>query len=447
MSNDTISLALETVRTLAVVKQGLDRRPETADPLRSLAPSPLRFARSVGMQGQSATGCRANRQTLLEAIRRIGLLQLDTINVVARSHYLVMLSRVGLYDPVDLDALLYPDRQLFEQWAHAACLIPIEHYPYLAPVIAARRGTPLYDSWSHRRLGDDPQATLDSVLADIRDRGPRASSDFEDPRANRGTWWDWKPAKVALEVLFDWGFIAVDRRVNFQRYYDLAERVLPPEALQPLAGLSLDDWRAWATLRSVAHLGVATAGQASDYYRQKKPVVRSTLQVLLEQGTLLPVKVEGWKETAYLDPADLPLLKDIEAGGYQPELTTFLTPFDNLIWDRQRVLDLFGFDYHIEMYTPAASRRYGYYVMPILHRGRLVGRLDPKADRASKTLLVRAVYLEPGVALTDELVTGVAAALCEFATFHGSERIVVERAEPEVLLPGLLAAVRVQVGH
>jgi len=402
LPDNPIDVSLETARILAVMKQGLSRRP------------PL-----------------AGRQTLLDTIHRIGLLQLDTINVVARSHYLVMLSRVGLYDCADLDALLCPDRQLFEQWAHAACLIPIEHYAYFRPVIDARRGTSLYGGWAEQQLGDDPQAVLDAVLADIRESGARASSDFEDPRAARGTWWDWKPAKAALEILFDRGYLAVSRRVNFQRTYDLAERVLPAELLA--SELTLDDWRRWAALQSVTHLGVATAGQASDYYRQRKAAARAAIESLVAEGALLPATVEGWKEPAYLAPADVPLLQEIVAGRHTPELTTFLSPFDNLIWDRRRTLELFGFDYRVEMYTPAAARRYGYYVMPVLHHGRLVGRLDPKADRAAGTLVARALFLEPGERVSEELTSGIAAALREFAAFHGCGTITVERSEPDEL--------------
>jgi uncharacterized protein YcaQ len=399
---DTLrQISLDAARTLAVVKQGLDHRPQ-----------------------------KASKRTLQGIIRRIGLLQLDSISVVARSHYLVMLSRAGLYDTADLDALLYPDRRLFEQWAHAACLIPVEDYAYFVPTIRARRERPLHASRIHR-LGQDPQGTLDMVLATVRERGPLASRDFEDPRSTRGTWWDWKPAKAALEILFSRGFLMADRREGFQRYYDLAERVLPASADPPR--LTMDDWARWATLRSVSCLGIATAAQASDYYRQSIPVARATAETLAGEKAVVPVQVEGWKDIAYLDPADLPLLEEIKAGKHQPKLTTFLSPFDNLIWNRQRVRDLFGFDYRTEMYTPAAERQYGYYVLPILHNGRLVGRLDPKADRKNKKLVIRAIYLEPDQSLTGELVAGIAGALREFMTFHGSKDLVVERSVPDGL--------------
>jgi uncharacterized protein YcaQ len=351
----------------------------------------------------------------------------------------VMLSRVGLYDPADLHALLYPEGHLFEQWAHAACLIPVEHYAYFAPTIQARRERPLH-TWVQQRLGDDPEGTLDSVLAEVRERGPLSSRDFKDPRHQRGTWWDWKPAKTALEVLFSWGTLMTEKRVNFQRYYDLAERVLPGSADPPVR--TLDDFRRWATLRSVACLGIATAVQVSDYYRQGKPDTRAMLDALVAEGRLVTADVEGWEDAAYLSPSDLPLLEELEAGTRRPTLTTFLAPFDNLIWDRQRVRDLFHFDYRAEMYQPVDKRQYGYYVLPILHQGHLVGRLDPKADRKGRALVIRAIYLEPGYAPTDDLVSGIAGALREFMAFHASERLAIERSEPAALGPMLLERVK-----
>jgi uncharacterized protein YcaQ len=398
----SITLSLETARTLAVIKQELHRRPPAAD-----------------------------KQTLFDTIRRIGLLQLDTVNVIARSHYLVMLSRVGLYDRADLDALLYPDRKLFEQWAHAACLIPVEDYDYFAPLILARRGRPHRWYGNMEVLGEDPQAIMDGVLAEIKERGALASKDFHDPRDGRGTWWDWKPAKHALNILYDRGYLMVDRRVNFQIYYDLAERVLPGSA-EP-STKTVDDFPAWAARRSVGYFGVATARQASDYYRLSMAETRTALEELANEDRIVPVAVENWQDTAYVLPEDLPLIEGITQGRHQPELTTFLSPFDNLTWYRDRLADLFDFDYRIELYTPKAKRKYGYYVLPILHNGRFVGRLDPKADRKNKTFLVHTIYLEPGVEMTDDLLAGIANSLHEFMIFHNCQTVTIGHSEPEEL--------------
>lgn len=393
------SLSSETARNLAIVKQGLHQRP--------LAP---------------------DKQALLKSVRQIGLLQLDTVNVVARSHYLVMLSRVGLYNPADLDALLYPDRRLFEQLGHVLCLIPVEDYPYFAPLILARRKR--QHGWL-KRLGDNPQTVLDDVFSQVKAYGPLASKDFKDSRDGQGTWWDWKPAKVALAILFHQGYLMVDRRVNFQIYYDLAERVLPA-SIEPLEK-TVDDWKRWATLRSVACLGVATAGQISNYYRQKISVTRAMLATLEAEGAVVPVEVKGWKEKAYLAPTDLPLLEEIRQGAHQPTLTTLLSPFDNLTWNRRRLFALFGFDYRIEMYTPRPQRKYGYYVLPILHKGRFVGRLDPKLDRKNKTLIIQTIYLEPGEELTEDLLIGIINTLREFMAFHGSNNLIIKHSEPKAL--------------
>jgi uncharacterized protein YcaQ len=364
-------------------------------------------------------------------------LQLDTVNVIARSHYLVMLSRVGLYDRADLDVLLHPDRKLFEQWAHAACLIPTEDYDYFAPLILARRDRPHRWYGNLEMLGEDPQTVLDTVLAEITERGALSSKDFHDPRDGRGTWWDWKPAKHALNILYDRGYLMVDRRVNFQIYYDLAERVLPTSAALPTK--NHDDFCRWATLNSVGYLGVATASQVSDYYRQKIPATRAMLETLEAEEAIVPVEVEGWPEKAYLTPADVSLVDEITQGKHQPTLTTFLSPFDNLTWNRERLAELFGFDYRIELYTPKSQRKYGYYVLPILHKGRFIGRLDPKSNRKTKTLIVHAIYLEPDVEVTDELVTGIADALREFMAFHRSKKLTLGRSEPEALREAVLA--------
>ena len=395
------TLSLQTAQTLAVIKQGLHQRPSKTD-----------------------------RATMLQTIRQIGLLQLDSVSVVARSHYLVMLSRLGLYDVAELDALLYPDRRLFEQWAHAACLIPTEDYSYFAPGILARRGKTW--PWERpERFGGDPQGVMDMVLQEIRERGPLTSKDFADPRPKRGSWWDHKPAKHALDYLYSRGYLMIDRRVNFQIHYDLAERVLPASAEAPTKTEA--DFNRWATRRSIRCLGVATARQISDYYRQKISKVRTMLETLTTEEAVIPVSVEGWKAPAYLDPADLSLIATIEQGKQQPTLTTFLSPFDNLTWNRDRLSDLFSFNYKIELYTPVAKRKYGYYVLPILHRGRFVGRLDPKVDRKTGTLIIHAIYLEPSVSITENLIDGIVSAIQEFMAFHACPHLTLTRSEPAEL--------------
>ena len=231
----------------------------------------------------------------------------------------------------------------------------------------------------------------------------------------------------------------IDRRVNFQRYYDLAERVLLNDPNRQTK--TIEDWKRWATLCSLLYLGVATIEQISDYYRQQKVDVYSTIKELLTEGAVIPTEVEGWKEQAYLNSADRIIVEAIEAGLYRSELTVFLAPFDNLIWDRRRVHDLFGFDYHVEFYTPLAKkeRQYGYYVLPILYHGRLVGRLDPKVDRMSKTLIIHSILIADSQSLTECLLVGICGAFREFMTFHGCHSLVIERTSPEKLKTELLS--------
>lgn len=401
-----MKLSLKTAQQLAVIKQALHQRPDSAD-----------------------------KATLLDVMRKIRLLQMDTVSVVARSHYLVMLSRLGPYKPDDLDALLYPDRLVFEQWAHAMCRIPVEDYEYFAPIIKARQKNPL-NHWRLPKLGDNPQEVLDWVLDEIRKNGPMASKNFKDTGDGPRGWWDWKPAKVALDILSTNGVLMVNHRNNFQMYYDLAERVLPASTESPTKTKA--DYQRWAVLRSIGCLGIATAKQACDYYRQKKTTVQLLIDALEKEGTVIPVEVEGWQDPAYILPEDLSLLDEIEAGQHQPQITTFLSPFDNLTWNRDRLSELFGFEYTIEMYLPQVKRKFGYYVLPILHNGRFVGRLDPKADRKTNTFLIRKIALESGEKMTDELVTGISGALREFMEFHGSEQLTIEQAEPESLRTAIL---------
>ncbi len=407
-SDSRRSISLETARLMAVVKQGLHQRPAAA-----------------------------GKRELLEIVHRIGLLQLDTIHVVARSHYLVMLSRAGLYDRSDLDSLLYPDRTLFEQWAHAACLIPSRDYPQFAPLFSELRSRSIKVNPQYFN-GDDPQQMMASVMAEIERRGPLSSLDFESTSDQAGSWWNWKPAKEALVLMYRHGHLMVDRREKFRIFYDLAERVLPGST-QPTE-LTLADYFRWAAAQGLARLGAATEKMIADYYRLSLRSARAGIDELLAQGEIVPVRVADWAAPTYLLAADLPLLESVEAGEFSPMLTTFLTPFDNLIWDRFRTRDLFDFEYKIEVYTPAAKRKYGYYVMPILHNGRLVGRIDPKADRQNGCMIIRAIYLEPGESVSSDLVQGIAGALREFAAFHGGLELRIEQSTPAALAKALRAA-------
>ena len=356
----------------------------------------------------------------------LGALQLDSVSIVARPQDVVPFSRTGAYDVPAMYRAVYDERRGFEYWGHEASWLPMAEYRYYLPRMRRYRE----GNWWQRRM-DEFGAVAAEVLERIRRDGPVASSDFEDTRSERrgglhtmglgGNWWDRKPAKRALEILFATGELMCARRTaGFARVYDLPERVLPP-------GLDTTDPGEPAAvrhllLRGIAAFGVATAREAARAFRlhdQESKVWRPALADLLAGGEVVQVQVEGWKDPALAVPAALegPLR-------LPTHLPTFLSPFDNLLWERDRVERLFSFYYRIEIYTPAHKRQYGYYVLPLLVRGRLVGRADLKLDRRTKTLRVPALYLE-GAAPEDA-----ATALRALASHLGADTIALDRCDP-----------------
>jgi uncharacterized protein YcaQ len=371
----------------------------------------------------------ARKRDVLAAIRRMGVLQIDTIHVVARSPYLVLWSRLGDYDPAWLDELL-AEGALFEYWSHAMCFLPVEDYPlYRRAMLGGGRGWKGVDEWLRQR----PELVR-QVLGRVRREGPLRSADFETTQPITGGFWRRKEEKTALECLLITGELMIARRENFQRLYDLRSRVLPAwkdgrrAANIPSREAVLLEF----TLRAVQALGVAHAAWVPDYYRLPKTGNLARLEALAAAGRLQRIAIDGLPGPAYRHPAAPP--------ARQPTLTTVLSPFDPLIWDRQRLKDLFGFDYTFEVYLPPAKRRFGYFTLPILHRGAVVGRLDPKAHRAVRQFEIKALALEPSVEPTDQLVADLAAALRRLAAWHGTPELIIRRSEPPSLAGRLLAA-------
>jgi hypothetical protein len=366
----------------------------------------------------------ATKDDLLAAIGRMGALQIDTIHVVARSPYLVLWSRLGAFEQRWLTELL-AERQLFEYWSHEACFLPAEDYPLYRRLMldGLARQWRFVDRWSAEHA--EQRAAM---LAHIREHGPVRSSDFERTDGQPGGWWNWKLEKMTLEMLYTTGELMIAGRHNFQRIYDLRERVLPEweDALTP----SLDEVRRELALKAVRALGIAKAAWLGDYFRTDKKATVAAARALLAEGRLVVVDVEGWDEPALVHPENLALAEQAAAGALEPTHTTLLSPFDPLVWDRRRALELFGFEYRIECYTPAPKRRYGYFTLPILHRGELIGRLDPKAHRAQGLFEVKALYLEPGVPPTEALAEAVGAALQAFAAWHATPTVVVRQCDP-----------------
>jgi uncharacterized protein len=370
---------------------------------------------------------KATKREVLGAVRRMGALQIDTIHVVARSPYLVLWSRLGDYDPRWLDELL-AEGKLFEYWSHEACFLPVEDYPlYRHRMLDAES-----QGWHYsRRWVESHRAEVERLLAFIRERGAVRSADFARTDGKAGGWWEWKTEKRALEMLLTAGELMIARRQNFQRVYDLRERVLPSwhdDRLPPF-----EDARRELALKAVRALGVTTARWVADYFRTGKRETLETVSALAREGALLTARVEGWDEPALYHPENRKLVGDAASGRLKPELTTLLSPFDPLVWDRARARAAFGFDYRLECYTPAPKRRYGYFTLPVLRRGALVGRLDAKAHRKEGVFEVKSVHLEPGVVAGEGLVGDVSAAIRECADWHRTPEVVVRRSEPKTL--------------
>jgi uncharacterized protein len=326
------------------------------------------------------------------SIDRLGLLQIDSVNVLTRAHYLPLFSRLGNYDRSLLDRIAWGrkgQRRLFEFWAHEASLLPLATQPLLRWRMQRAAANAGDGKGKLHRFRKEKKAFIDEVKREIADRGPLAASELSNGGPGRGAWWGWSDGKLAVEWLFFAGEVTTaTRRGTFERVYDLTERVLPAAVYALPTPTEAEAQRELLRLSARA-LGVATEFDLRDYFRLGVADTKARLAELVEAGDLLPVTVEGWDRPAYLDPeARMP--RRIEA-------RALLAPFDPLIWERDRTHRIFDFFYRIEIYTPLNKRNYGYYVLPFLLDERLVGRVDLKADRAGSRLLAHAIHVEPGI--------------------------------------------------
>lgn len=380
------TLSLPAARRIALAAQGLAR------PRRAVPATPGR---------------------LLALIDRLNLHQIDSVNVLARAHYLPAFSRLGSYPTETLDRLAWGGkRRLFEYWAHEASLLPFDLQPLLRWRMArAERGQGMWRSIA--AFARDRRAEVEDVMKRVREEGALAASDFERGRA--GGWWGWSDAKRCLEYLFWSGRLTTaTRRASFERVYDLPERVLPAEIVAAPTPSEADAHRALLE-RSARALGIATATDLRDYFRLSPADAKPRIAELAEAGILIPVQVRGWRDTAYLHrDARLPRRAEGQA---------LLSPFDPMVWERSRTERLFGMRYRIEIYTPAHKRVHGYYVLPFLLRDRLAARVDLKADRKAKVLRVEAAHLEPEA--PDDTAERLAEELRLMAEWLGLEKIAV----------------------
>lgn len=356
---------------------------------------------------------------LHRVMERIGVLQIDSVNVFARSHYMPMFSRLGAYDPALLDRLfLSRTTHYVEYLAHEAAFMPVSDWALWRFRM---------DEW--RRRSEDPSKwmhahsrTLDWVRAELRDRGPLRPADLRDdaPR-ERGSWWDWDEAKLALEHLWRCGEVAIAGRVGFERRYGLAEQIVPATVLSQRIGRA--DAIRELVRRAARSYGVATASDLNDYYRLRDLAqVRSAVDDLVDSGELEPVTVRGWDRGG----RPVPAWRHVSAVlPRRIDRAALLTPFDPVVWFRDRALRVFDLDYRIEIYVPAEKRRYGYYSLPVLVGDRIVARVDLKADRAASILRVQSAWWEPQ-SRTDDA-ERIAEELARAAAWQGLENISVSR--------------------
>jgi uncharacterized protein YcaQ len=376
-----------------------------------------------------------NRRHLRRVLGRTNLLQIDSVNVFERAHYLPAFSRLGAYATATLDDMAYrpgvAGRELFEYWGHEASLLPVALHPLLRWRMERARN--LEEGWGGplRVMRDRPEFVAE-VLQMVRELGPVGAGELREGERRRGTWWSWDDTKIALEFLFWSGQVTTAARRSFERLYDVPERVLPAEVLNAPTPTREDAQRELIRLAARAH-GVATERDLRDYFRLGVADARAAVASLVASAELLPVQVEGWTQPAYLFP-----------GALVPRRvprSALLSPFDPLVWERARTQRLFGFTYRIEIYVPAAKRVHGYYVLPFLHHERLAARVDLKSERKARVLRVLASWLEPG-GDTGDVADALALALRAAAAWQGLEEVVVEpRGDLAIALRSALVAV------
>ena len=396
----------------------------------------LKQARRLMIGAQLLAGPAPKRPTkkkMLETMRHLGAVQIDSISVVERSHHLVLWSRLGNHPTEWLHQLLADDREIFEYWAHACAYAPVDLYgPFRRNMLAhARMRTKRARAWI-----EENQDVLDHVVQFVTEHGAVSTRSFDPPEgAEKPEAWAWygnKPTNLALDILWTNGTLMVDRREGFQRFYDLTERVHPgwdDEKHLP------DDQDALDLLarRVLRALGIVTAKWLPDYFRSSsaaglitRNISQSMLDRLVDQGHAVRATVRGLDDDAIVSA-------ELLERRIRPSRTTLLSPFDSLIWDRRRTMELFDFPIKLEAYTPRDKRRYGYFSLPILYRDALVGRLDPKVDRKTKILTINSLHFEPSfIGRDDDRFYGeLAATIRDFMEFNGAEEVEVTRSDPD----------------
>ena len=381
-------------------------------------------ARALFLQKQLLTRAQAlsGKAGTFKAIDTLGYVQIDTINVIERSHHIVLFNRCPDYRHSFLDELLSQDRKIFEYWAHMASYVPMKDYRYY---IRKMKQPPQEGSWLHAWLKSNSKL-LKKVLKKIEKEGALSARDFADVRGRkRGTWWDWKPAKTALEVLFWRGELMIKERRNFQRIYDLTDRVLPSTVNTAMP--KRDEENRFFIKRALGALGIASQQDIQNYIRmQENP--GSLVDDMVASGEICTLYIKGIPKSYYVNTGDLGLLQGRRIRS--ANRVYFLSPFDNTIILRDRTKALFDFSYALECYKPKKQRAFGYFCLPVLWKNALVGRIDMKADRKTSALIVRNLHLEKANMDVDNFLVPFMTALKKFARFHGSTSFTCEHVSP-----------------
>ncbi len=395
-------------------------------------------ARQLAIQAQLLQTRRTlpqGKEAIAETIDKLGYIQIDTIATIKRSHHHTLWTRCPDYNEDWLHELQAVDRRIFEYWGHAMSYLPMADYRYCLPRMGNFHNPT--GKWARHRL-ETCGHLMEPVLQRIRGEGPLSSKDFENTSGRKaGTWWDWKPAKFALELLFWRGDLMITKRRNFQKIYDLTERVLPEDIDTTMP--SDEELGQFFVRHALSALGVAEekeivnfmqpdAGRDSDLVAAEKTVVLNSLSDLIETGEIIPVKIED-KENGNLY-AQTQAIETYAETDPMSDQVFLLSPFDNLIIGRERTRRLFNFDYSLECYLPVHKRKYGYFVLPVLSGNRLVGRFDPKADRKTQTLVVHNLVFEEEIKTFDELLPDLGAKLADFVRFNDCKKVLFQKTKP-----------------
>lgn len=401
----------------------------------------LTHARRLALHCQLISGDNnlpKGKEGIAQTIDKLGYIQIDTIAVIERAHHHTLWSRRPDYNRDMLHELQAADRRIFEYWGHAASYLPMSDYRYYMPRMKHFRESP--GKWE-KHLLEKHGSLMNFVLERIRNEGPLGSKDFEKPpNSKKGTWWDWRPAKIALEMLFWRGELMISERRNFQKIYDLPERVLPGDI--DTGYPSDNELGRFLVNRALSAHGIATPKEIVDHiHSANKKAIFATLHELVEAGEVLQVSVDRIGDTTYYALPDI--LNKSRIPKKSKATIRFLSPFDNLIIQRSRTQKLFGFDYALECYTPPAKRKHGYFVLPILYRDNFIGRLDPKADRKSKTLVIRNLFFEDGYSPDDRCIEEMGRGLVRLMEFNNCAKIKIERLTPLKIKHELIKQIKI----